>query len=234
MKDLYNLVTIVDGQKDSAAIVEVFKQIYDGKLRNDLKLLNFLREMPVSFGATIEEVTGDSVDLTVHQNQAVLMKQDKFTLVRSSHFPNGYGVHAYVANANPTKCMAILVRFAYAQIKADRRNAVRIQIHENMPATFTGETGSTTGNMLDISVGGISIKVAGKVNAELEETGKISCTLPTGSINVVAKLLKIVNTEDECRAIFTIEPDARVEPIISQYIFNEQIGIIKDLKDGIV
>ncbi|HEY3309108.1 MAG TPA: PilZ domain-containing protein [Desulfuromonadaceae bacterium] len=234
MKDLFNLVTIVDGQKDSAAIVEIFQKIYDGKLRNDLKLLNFLREMPVSFGATLDGVSEDSVDLTVHQNQAVMMKQDKFTLIRSSHFPHGYGVHAYVAAANPSKCMAILVRFAFAQIKADRRNAIRIQIHQDMPATFVGPTGTTSGNMLDISVGGISIKVTGKVEAELEETGKISCTLPTGPLNVSAKLLKIVNSDDECRAIFTIEPDARMEPIISQFIFNEQIGIIKDLKEGIV
>ena len=234
MKDLYNLVTIEDGKKDSAAIVAIFQQIYDGKLRNDIKLLNFLREMPVSFGVTLEEVGEDSLDLTVHQNQAVMMKQDKFTLIRSSHFPNGYGVHAYVASANPAKCMAILVRFAYAQIKADRRNAVRIQIHQDLPATFVGASGTTSGNMLDISVGGISIKVIGKANVELEESGTISCKLPTGLLNVSAKLLKIVNSEEECRAIFTIDPDARMEPIISQYIFNEQIGIIKDLKEGIV
>lgn len=234
MKDLYHLVTVADGRKDSAAIMDVLQQIHDGKLRNDLKLLNFIREVPVSFSATLENVADDRVELSVHQNQAVMMKHDKFTLIRSAHFPHEYGVHAYVALANPTKCIAILTRFAYAQIRADRRTAVRVQIHHAMPGTFVGSSGTISGNMLDISVGGISLKVQGKVDGELEDTGRFSCVLPTGKLEVPARLLKIVTTDEDCSVIFVIEPDSKMETVISQFIFNEQIDIIKELKERFV
>lgn len=234
MKDLYHLVTIADGRKDSAAIMDVLQKIYDGKLRNDLKLLNFIREVPVSFNATLENVADDRIELTVHQNQAVMMKHDKFTLIRSSHFPSEYGVHAYVALANPTKGMAILTRFAYAQIRADRRSAVRVQIHQAMSGTFTGPSGTISGNMLDISVGGISLKVQGNIAGEPEDTGRFSCDLPTGRLEVPARFLKVVKTDEECKAIFVIEPDSKMETVISQFTFNEQIEIIKELKERYV
>ena len=234
MKDLYNLVTVADGRKDSAAIMDVLQKIYDGKLRNDLKLLNFIREVPVSFSATLENVADDRVEISVHQNQAIMLKHDKYTLIRSAHFPNEFGVHAYVALANPTKGMAILNRFAYAQIRADRRTAVRVQIHHVMPGTFAGTSGAISGNMLDISVGGISLKVQGKVDLELEDKGRFSCVLPSGKLELPARLLKIVTTDEDCRAIFVIEPDSKEETIISQFIFNEQIDIIKELKERFV
>lgn len=234
MKDLYHLVTVADGRKDSAAIMDVLQKIHDGKLRNDLKLLNFIREVPVSFNATLENVADDRVEVSIHQNQAVMMKHDKSTLIRSSHFPNEYGVHAYVALANPTKCFAILTRFAYAQIRADRRTAVRVQIHHAMPGTFVGPSGTISGNMLDISVGGVSLAVQGKIEGEVDETGSFSCVLPTGKLQLPARLLKVVTTEEECKAIFVIEPDSKMETVISQFIFNEQIDIIKELKDRFV
>lgn len=231
MKDLYNLVTVADGQKDSNAIMETLQKIHSGQLKNDLKLLNYIREVPVSFSATLANIAADRVEMSIHQNQAVMMKHDKFTLIRSSHFPHGYGVHAYVALANPTKCMAILVRFAYAQIRADRRNAVRVQIHRPMTGTFVGPSGTISGNMLDISIGGVSLKVKEKISGEPEEKGEFSCALPTGVLRVPARLLKIAATEEECKAIFVIEVNNQTETVISQFIFNEQIDIIKELKE---
>lgn len=234
MKDLYHLVTIADGQKDSAAIMEIMQKIHDGKLKNDLNLLNFIREVPVSFKATLENVADDRVELSVHQNQAVMLKHDKFTLIRSANFPNDLGVHAYVALANPTKGKAILVRFAYAQIRAERRTAVRVQIHHPLPGSFNGPSGTISGNMLDISVGGVSLKINDKKGAETEDKGRFTCTLPTGDIDVAARFLKFVSSDDECKAIFTLEPDAKAETAISQFIFNEQIDIIRELKERFV
>lgn len=231
MKDLYNLVTIADGQQDSAAIMEILQKIHCGQLKSDLKLLNYIREVPVSFSATLENIASDRVEMSIHQNQAVMMKHDKSTLIRSSHFPHGYGVHAYVALANPTKCMAILIRFAYAQIRADRRSAVRVQIHHDMPGTFVGPAGTITGSMLDISIGGVSVKVMGDVVGEPEDKGYFSCDLPGGVLRVPARLLKIVTTDEGCRAVFVIEVDSKTETAISQFIFNEQIDIIKELKE---
>jgi hypothetical protein len=234
MKDRYTLVTIKDGQKDCDSIMEILKNIHSGRLKNDLKLLNFIREVPVSFSATLEDVDRDRVELTVNQSQAVLMRHDKYTLIRSSHFPSGYGVHAFVALANATTCAAILVRFAYVQIRADRRNAVRVQVHAKITGTFFGPSGKVSGELIDISLGGLSIEVRGRLDAGVEETGSFSCTLPTGLLEVPARVLKIIDDDDGRRIVLVIDAQKKMETYISQFIFNEQIEIIKELKERYV
>lgn len=119
--DYYKLVTLEDGQKDSDAIVRVFKEIHEGLLPCDLKLLNYYREVPVSFNATITGVMDDRIDMNVHQNQAVVMKHAKQCLIKCEYFPKGLGVHSYVAMTNVMSGRTILTRFAYAQIAAEKR-----------------------------------------------------------------------------------------------------------------
>ena len=231
MRDLYTLVTIADGQKDCDAIMEILQNIHGGRLKDDLKLLNFIREVPVSFRARLENVAPDRVELTVHQSQAVIMKHDKYTLIRSSHFPNDYGVHAFVAMANPTTCEAVLVRFAYVQIRADRRNAVRVEVHERIVGTFFGQSGKVSGELADISLGGLSIRAKGKLDVGIEDTGTFSCTLPTGQLEVPARVLKIIEDDEWQRVVFVIDAQKKMENLISRFVLNEQVEIIKELKE---
>ena len=51
MQKHYHVVTVEDLQKDEAAIFGVLSAIGDGRLSNDIKLLNYYRELPVSFEA---------------------------------------------------------------------------------------------------------------------------------------------------------------------------------------
>jgi len=234
MKDLYHLVTIADGQKDSNAILETFRAIKAGKLRNDLKLLNYIREVPVSYATSIENVAEDRIELAVHENQAVMMKHDKFTLIRSSHFPGEFGVHSFVALANPAKGKAILVRFAYAQIRAERRNAVRVEVHHRFIGTFSGPSGEFSGELLDISVSGASLKITVTVPTGPDETGRFSCPLPNGVLDVPARFLRQIESSETRKAVLILETAGKMENIISQFIFNEQIDIIRELKERYV
>ncbi len=232
MSDLYTLVTIADGRKDSEAITEILQNIHSGRLKDDLKLLNFIREVPVSFSAKLENVARDRAELIVHQSQAVIMRHDKYTLIRSSHFPHDYGVHAFVAVANTATCAAILVRFAYVQIRADRRNAVRVEVHAKIAGTFSGQSeGAVSGELADISLGGLSIRVKGKVDVGIEEVGTFSCTLPGGLLEVPARVLKIIEDDDWQKVVFVIDAQRKMETLISQFILNEQVEIIKELKE---
>lgn len=234
MKDLYHLVTISDGQKDSNAILEVFRAIKAGRLRNDVKLLNYIREVPVSYAATIENIADDRIELTVHENQAVMMKHDKFTLIRSSHFPSEFGVHSFVALANPTKGKAILVRFAYAQIRAERRTAVRVEVHHRITGTFTGPSGEFSGELLDISVNGASLKTLVTVPAGPDESGRFTCPLPNGMLDVPARFLRQIESSELRKAVLILETAGKMESVVSQFIFNEQIDIIRELKERYV
>ena len=60
-KDVYNLVTVKDGKSDAAAIVKVFSEMATGRLKCDLKLLNYYDEVPVCYPSSITTVEEDSV-----------------------------------------------------------------------------------------------------------------------------------------------------------------------------
>ena len=57
-----------------------------GRLKCDLKLINYYDEVPVSYGSTITSMEVDSIELAVHEYQALVMKHDKSTLIKSQHF----------------------------------------------------------------------------------------------------------------------------------------------------
>lgn len=231
-QDLYQIVTLEDGQKDADAIMKVFNEIHRGIIPCDVKLLNYYREVPVSFNASISNVMPDRIEMSVHQNQAVVMKHEKQTLIKCEYFPNGLGAHAFVALSNIDRCRVILTRFAYAQIKAERRGAVRVEIDFPLEGTFTSSKATFTGNLGDISVTGASLKLSSKPATEADVSGRFLCQLPGGKLDVPARLLKIIDQEGgEARAIVTLNSDGNVERLISQFIFSIQVEIIRDLKE---
>lgn len=230
-KDFFHLVTLEDGQKDSNAIIKVFQDIHAGAIPCDVKLLNYYREIPVSFSATITNVMDDRVDVNVHQNQAVVMKHVKQTLIKCEYFPNNLGVHSYVAMTNVNSGRAILTRFAYAQIAAERRGAVRVEIDFPLEGTFVAPGAELAGKVADISVTGASLNLSAKPAMDANIEGKLVCQLPSGRIEVPAQLLKYFETENGYRAVVTFSPDNKLELLISQFIFSLQVDIIRDLKD---
>ena len=118
--DIYHLVTVKDGASDNTSIVKVFTEMAAGRLKSDFTLLNYYDEVPVSYGSTIVVVDGDSVELKIHEHQALILKHDNSTLIKSRHFHHELGVHCYASYVNVAKKTAILHNFAYAQIRAER------------------------------------------------------------------------------------------------------------------
>ena len=230
-RDLFQIVTVEDGQKDADAIMKVFNEIHRGVIPCDVKLLNYYREVPVSFNASISNVMPDRIEMSVHQNQAVVMKHEKQTLIKCEYVPNGLGAQAFVALSNIDRCRVILTRFAYAQIKAERRGAVRVEIDFPLEGTFASTKGTFTGNLGDISVTGASLKLPSKPTADTDVAGRFTCQLPGGRLEVPARLLKFVDTENGARAIVTLNSDSNVERLISQFIFSIQVEIIRELKE---
>jgi hypothetical protein len=75
-KDVYNLVTVKDGKSDTAAITAVFSEMAAGRVKCDLKLLNYFDEVPVCYPSVITAVEKDSIELAVHEHQALVIKND--------------------------------------------------------------------------------------------------------------------------------------------------------------
>lgn len=235
VQDHFQLVSVADGKTDADAIIKVFADMHAGRLKSDLTLLNFCNEIPVSYGTTILAVDKDSVELSVHEHQAQILKQNNSTLIKSKAFAKDLAVHCYAAYVNVSKKVAILHNFAYAQIRADRREAVRVRVHGTLPARFFCENLQIEGTVIDISASGISLWVEGPLPAIAEGAGVMAFNLLDSPLTMPATFVRAKPTSDSRQiAIFTIAPDRLTDTVIGKYIYQRQVEVIVALKEGLV
>lgn len=231
MKDTYQLASIVDGQQDQAAILQILHRIKAGQIKNDLKLLNYYKEVPVSYPAKIDKIDGDCIEVLVQQAQSVVLGVQKQTLLRSDAFPNGLGVHCFVEYVNVKNCFAVLGRFAYAVIRADRRGAVRVYVDLPYPVSYLAEGQEVHGDLFDISLSGISFKTRSPLPSGLAASGMVRLNLQNCAILLPANHVKSSERDGMQLHAFTITPDQQADTLIAQFIYSRQVEIIRDLKD---
>lgn len=231
MKETYQLVSIKDGKQDTEDILLILKKIATGSIKNDLKLLNYYHEVPISYPAKIDKIDGDCVEITVQQAQSAVLGLQKQTLLRSAAFPSGLGVHCFVEYVNVKNCFAVLGRFAFASIRAERRGAVRVSVNDLYPVRFTADEQDLCGHLQDLSLTGVGMKSRQPVPAGLVENGTMQLNLQNSALIMQAGYVKTVNRDDQQIHTFTIVPDQQSDKLIAQYIYSRQVEIIRNLKD---
>ncbi|MBU5611710.1 PilZ domain-containing protein [Geomonas azotofigens] len=230
MNDIYQRLQVAGEAQDQTEIIATLAAIKTGKLKNDLRLLNFYREVPVSYGAEVLTVEEHDAELQVNQIQAVVIAHEKVTVLKSSHFRRD--VAATATYVNVEKSRVVLSNLGYALVRADRRMSVRVQLGSAIDATFAApELDQVHGRLHDMSLTGMSINVARDPGLPVSQKGELRIAIPAGSITVTASLLKVFHLEEGFRLVFEIEPSRAAELSISQYIFQRQVEIIKELKD---
>jgi hypothetical protein len=233
--DIYHLVTVENGQADAAAILQVFSRMAAGTLKYDLRLVNYYDELPVSYGSTLMGAESDSIELAVHEQQALIMKKDKSTLLKSSHFHGDLAVHCYAAYVNVAKKTVILHNFAYAQIRAERREAVRVAVYGGEPVCFSYDSGKLLGSMVDISGNGISVLCEAAPVADPNQPGILNFSVagtPLAVRGIFVRALENGTGGHVC--VFQTNPDRRSDTLIGQFIYQRQVDIIQQLKEGLV
>jgi len=234
-RDVYNIVTVENGNADNKSILKVFTEMAAGRIKSDIKLLNYFHEIPISYSATINNVEDDSIELSVNHHQALIIKQDKFTLIKSKHFHKDYGVHCYANYINVPKSIVILNNFAYAVIRAERREAVRVNVEKcRIHVGFTFENVTLEGTMLDISGSGALVFASVLPSTPNEQPGSLAFAIMGTQLTVPAIFLKASETKDGNICVFTFNLDRRSDNIVAQFIYQRQVEIIQDLKDDIV
>jgi hypothetical protein len=232
MNNYYNLLPSTDVRKDEESIFEVLSAIKDDKIENDLKLLNYYREVPINFGASVDSIERGMVEMTVHQLQAALMGQQKETLIRSGHF--SHDVIAKVSKAESEKRFAFLTSFSYIQILSDRRKHIRVEVTENIEVFFRSNNLELQGKLQDISLGGLAITAPEKERLDENIKGKVSFSLKGNRIEIPGVLLRILEDPPHKRLVFQNTPDSKSEEVISHFVFQTQSEIIRELKEKIL
>jgi hypothetical protein len=220
----YQLVTVKDIQTDEEAILEILSAN-----RNGIRLLNYYRELPVSFDGAIEFSDRGVVEMKIHDLQAAAMMIQKEVFIKCKGLP--HDVVAKVMKIRKNTRSAFLTSFHYVVITAERRVCIRVRVSEKFDAAFHFQNQLVQGSIEDISFSGLSISTPKGISLEENSTGTVTIALPTTMLELSGKLLKVNQDDSSAKFIIELEMDNKSEQCISQFIFAQQSVIIRELKD---
>jgi hypothetical protein len=224
----YQLLTVQGAVEDNSSIVKALSAIMYNNLLNDLVLLNYHDEMPISFGAAIERISNGIVIMSVHSFQAVAMLMQKMTFLKSDLLP--HWVMANVLKIDRENNLAYLALFSYIQNTSERRNYVRMKLPDMVEASFHTHHLEVPGAVREISFGGLAILAEHEKVLKEKEKGIIRLSLPNARLDVPGVFLQCQDQDFLKRHIFQMKMNAKNKEIFSQFIFEQQSKIMEEFK----
>ncbi len=233
IEDLYSTRIQKTFDEDQAEIVSILQ----AHPKQQLKLINYYLGIPLSYPATIAAIDRGTIDLDVQAQQAFTIEHARSTFIRSPIFK--HDVFAQAQYVNIRKRAATFFKFTYVEIMAERRNFIRLELEPTPAAVIESPLGIIEGRLCDISLSGLSVLVDNycrlERNTEMPIRFTVSCNDQTHITNVItpARLLDIKSDAPPYRYAFDISPDKQLERQLSQFIFQKQIEIIREIKDAV-
>lgn len=222
-------------EEDRAEIMAAFRDIVQGGLGVQLKLVNYYKGLPISYPATLVEVNGDVLELDVHPQQAVALGVSKRTCIKCSHFDSH--LLAEVKDSDVRRMMASLTNLSYVQIMAEQRVSLRLELEEPCQALLKLAGGTEEAQVLDISLGGFSVRTNRSCGLEKGAEVQLKVMVPNlvQNSDIPVEMTATV-VGGECDADgelirFSIASDPNAEGIISRFIFQRQVDLIREIKD---
>lgn len=220
--------------EDSLVIVQFLK----GMVGKRFLFLNYYKEIPVSYDATLLNVENEMAEFELHEYQAKVIHLDRKTLVYS-HIESPFkedilGEAFYI---NPLKKKVILCKFEYAKIRSNLRRFVRVLLDSPVDADLIFEDDIIKGNVKDISLGGASMHLMSRDQLFPGHELNLFLKLPdisSGEIIEVGMSATIIKVTGECapfKCILEFHPEKHSQQQISYYINQRQVEIIKELKE---
>ena len=230
--DLYSSRIQKTFDEDHSEIFSILK----ANPRKVLKLISYYKGLPLSYPATITSIDRGAVDLDVQAEQAFTIEQSRAVFIRSPLFR--LDVLAQVQYVNIRKQAASFVKFSYVEIMAERRSFIRMRPDPSPEVEIETVTETLEGNLFDVSLSGLNVSV--NHFCPLEPATELSVSFVIGSkdlnhdfkVCTPARLIAIEGDAAPYSYKFSICPDKLLERHLSQYIFQRQIEIIKEIKDA--
>ena len=234
MQQYFDKVTRGTEREDSLVIIQFLKDMIGQRF----SFLNYYKEIPVSYDATLLSVENEMAEFEVHDYQAKVITMERRALIYSHEkSPVSEDLVAEAFYVNVAKKRVILCKFGYARISSDRRRFVRVLLDIRVEADLIIDGDMVSGIIKDISLGGAAVSLTSCDQLAPGMALNLLVKLPdsqTGAINEVglgATVVKIVGTAAPFICYVEFLPEKQSQQQISYFINQRQVEIIKELKD---
>ncbi len=216
----------------------VILQFFKGMIGQQFSFLNYYKEIPVSYNATLLSVENEMAEFAVHEYQAKVITMEKQALIYShakSPFPEDLIGEAFYVSS--VKKRVILCNFGYAHIRSGLRRFVRVLLDEPIDAELQLEYDFLKGDIKDISLGGAAISVMSIEHLVPGLDINLLMRLPglagNAKFEVVmsATIIKVVGEAAPYICVIEFHAEKHSQQQIAYYINHRQVEIIKQLKD---
>jgi len=216
----------------------VILQFLKGMVGKQFSFLNYYKEIPVSYDATLLSVENEMAEFSVHEYQAKVINLERRALVYShamSPFREDMVGEAFYINS--AKKRVILCKFAHAFIRSDLRRFVRVLLDNPVEADLIFNGDILKGNIRDISLGGASMHT---MSCDPPEPGldinlfikfPDLCTSSKVEVGMSASIIRVIGDRAPFNCIIEFHPEKHSQQQIAYYINQRQVEIIKELKD---
>jgi hypothetical protein len=232
--EYYDKVVRGTEQEDSTVILQFLR----GRIGSSFTFLNYYKEIPVSYDATLLNVEHQMAEFAVHEYQAKVIDMEKRTLVYKhplSMFPEDMIGEAFYVSS--PKKRVILCNFGYATIRSVLRKYVRVRLDNPLEAELVLDDKILKGSVKDLSLGGAAISFTSAVPLEAGLDANIFLKLPqsvgnsTLEVGMSATIVKVIGTSAPYRYIVEFHAEKHSQQQIAYFINQRQVEIIKELRD---
>lgn len=220
--------------EDSLVITQFMKQMTGKRFQ----LLNYYKQIPVSYDAKLLNVENEMAEFEVHEYQAKVIEMERKALIyRHELSPQPEDLFSEVFYVSVAKKRVILCKFGYAKIRSSLRRFVRVTLDRPLQADLMVQDAAIQGAVRDISLGGAAISF--NQRDFLVPGQEVTMILKLadgsgGSVSEVALTASVVSVGGDSApytGVFEFYPDKQSQQQISYFINQRQVEIIKELKE---
>jgi hypothetical protein len=217
-------------------ILDVFRRIRAGEIENDLSMLNYYKGIPINYPATVLGIDNEFVEFETHAYQAVAIRNDGSTFLKSSHFRQE--ILAEVFYVKVTSREVSLKNFLYTQVLAENRNYVRVALQKARDIEIDYAHQQIKGKLIDVCLKSAAVDLAPGFFVRPGTVSRLHIVLPMGpgnpdlDLDALAVVAKAKHGREATRCIFDLQGDVAVEARIARFIGHRQTEIVNEIREA--
>lgn len=219
--------------EDRLVIIQNLK----GMVGKQFSMLNYYKEIPVSYDATLLCVENEMAEFQIHEYQAKVINLERHTMIfcpDKELFKDD--ILAEVFYISVPKKKVILCKFGYAKIRSDMRRFVRVVLDRPVAVDFILENDILSGTIKDISLGGAAVAVASKELLVPGSDVNVIAKLPDNSskavieVGLTGTVVRVNGDAAPYICLLEFHPEKHSQQQIAYFVNQRQVEIIKELK----